>query len=243
MIDDSKFVVLVTGTINPDLNVSSLVLKDSNERLQQYKESLLWLLFNSSVKKIVFCDNSLCPQTEFLDVVNLARKMQKEFEFLSFQGDTKKTVEQGKGYGEGEIIEYALNKSELLAGVPYFIKITGRLKVDNLSSIIKHINTYHFYINMFNKERVDTRIYSISKELYNKFFLDAYKRVDDEEKYYIEHVFTDIIKSQNIKSRNFPRVPRYVGISGSTGKKYQYNRLKSVIKDVLCLINYFGLKA
>lgn len=43
----------------------------------------------------------------------------------------------GKGYGEGEIIEYGLKYSELLRGAAYFCKLTGRLKVENINRFTK----------------------------------------------------------------------------------------------------------
>ena len=57
----------------------------------------------------------------------------KEFEWISFQGNTTKTQEKGKGYGEGEIIEYAINHSQLLAKSKMLMKLTGRFYVKNMT--------------------------------------------------------------------------------------------------------------
>ena len=59
--------------------------------------------------------------------------MWEKLESLSFTGNEKRIASCGKGYGEDDIIEYALKHSDLLKEATYFCKLTGWLKVDNIN--------------------------------------------------------------------------------------------------------------
>ena len=54
-------------------------------------------------------------------------------------------LEQGKGYGEGEIIEYALKNSAFLHSEREFIKLTGRITIENLDAIIRKMQPGKMY--------------------------------------------------------------------------------------------------
>lgn len=242
MIGGIAMVLLITGTIKPASGVPSLTLTDSDERLKQYISSIEYFLLKTSINEIVFCDNSNCSEGCFADLYLLAKRMNKKIEILSFKGNNKKVSVKGKGYGEGEIIEYAMNNSSLIKNSSFFMKITGRLVVENINDIVARLNPTVFYINMFNKIRVDTRLYAMPVEFYRKWFLDAKEYVCDAEGYYIEHVFTDIIRKNKVCCRNFPKYPRYIGKSGSTGREYTYSKVKCYMKDFLSIFNFYGVK-
>lgn len=237
-----NYVLLVTGTVYPDVNMPYLCIKNSEERLKQYKESLLWFIKKTKVSHIVFCDNSLCPYEEFKEISEQAVFEGKQFEYLTFAANNDMMLKRGKGFGEGEIIQYVLKNSHLIKNEDYFVKVTGRLKIKNIDKIIKSLCPNTFYINMFNKERVDTRIYAIPKSMYIHHFENIYKKVNDKKGYYLEHVFTDVIQSETIYCKNFRFYPQIIGVSGSTGKIYDTNILKSFLKDCMSLINYYGYK-
>jgi len=237
-----KCVLLVTGTVFPDEKTPYLFIKNSDERLEQYKNSLLWFIKETIIDNIVFCDNSLCSAEQFSDISDLAKSKGKKFEFISFSGNKSMVLEKGKGYGEGEIIQYALNNSVLMKDTDYFIKVTGRLKIINFDKILRKLKPNGFYINMFNKVRVDTRLYAISKSMYLNFFIHAYEKVNDHEGYYLEHSFTDVIRNNTIPCRNFPYYPQFDGVSGSTGKQYNEKPINAVYKNILSRINFYGFK-
>lgn len=237
-----EFVLLLTGTVSPNENVIKLSLKSSTDRLAQYRESILWFLQNTSVTRIVFCENSGSLKELYDDISDKAKSLEKKFEYITFEGNRKLIVEQGKGYGEGEIIEYALKHSSLLQECSYFMKLTGRLKIRNINNIIKRMKYSHFYINAYQNNKVDTRIYAVSRELYECEFKEDYEKVNDRKGYYIEHVFFDTIKEKNLLSSNFPLFPQLIGESGSSGRKYIYNPIKSIKQDVLSCFNYYGTR-
>lgn len=236
---------IITGTICPSSGMGQLTLRDEKERLAQYLQSLRALIEAEAFKKIIFAENSNygCEDVEALQTI--ADEHQVELECLSFQGNTDQACAHGKGYGEGEIMEYVFQHSRLLKNEPYFVKITGRLQIDNIAEIASRLKKTRTYFNIPNRtkrEIYDTRIYAMSVEQFEKFFLKAYGRVNDEHGTYLEHVYTEILKQHRIKVSNFPCYPRIRGISGSGGVLYDYTEWKCRIKDLLSRLNYYKVK-
>ena len=95
-------VLLITGCICPNQNQRFLVLKDAEERLKQYLDSIRFYIESSPFTKIVFCDNSAYSCDSVQELMDVAQKRNKTLEWLSFQGNHEKITEQGKGYGEGK---------------------------------------------------------------------------------------------------------------------------------------------
>ena len=64
-----KIILIITGCINPNPNQGWLVLKNVDERLKQYVESIIFYIENSPFKGIVFCDNSnyVCDKITYLE--------------------------------------------------------------------------------------------------------------------------------------------------------------------------------
>lgn len=243
-------VLLITGAVVPGQNVSDTKLTNIDERKAQYIEAINKCIQEISkvkamVSGIVYADNSMPDDSIFADCMKQAKEHDISFEVVSFKGDADKLSEKGKGYGEGEITEYAFNNSKLLKNSDYFIKLTGRLSIDNLAMIIKKINKKNCYFNMPNRTlpyMCDTRLYAMPVSLYKQYFIKAYINVDDNNGHYLEHCMSDVINGENIKIKNFPVYPRYVGISGSLGHVYTYNKYKSLIKDVLSIFGYYTVK-
>lgn len=262
-------VLIITGTIEP-VKQDKLVVQDTKVRLEQYLACIRSYIEQDGIQKIVFCDNSNYENAELLRIKdNLqlhAQKNRKKLEWLSFQGDSAAVQTYGKGYGEGEIMEYVMAHSELMKSEDYFVKVTGRLVVDNLGQIAKVLdirnkkssNTKNVakitnstsrnklplcYINIPNRTRrdiYDTRIYAMPKELFQTYFQKVYKKVNDGQGYFLEHVYKDVIQTNKIASKNFPLYPRIRGISGSSGGEYVYTEWKCKIKDLQSKCNYFG---
>lgn len=225
---ENKMVLLITASILPQ-EKRFLKLRDPKKRLQQYLDSLKFYITQTKFSKIVLCDNSNYDFPSS-NISALAKKYKKKVEILQFAGNTAKIAENGKGYGEGEIIEYALLHSKLLRNAEFFIKITGRLKVLNIDEIAKKMNVEKIYINKeirnFQKNReqskkMSTVLYGIPKKTYLSMFRDAYMDVCDKRGIYLEHIFYNRIMEKKITIYNMPRFPIIKGISGSLGSKYQ----------------------
>lgn len=237
--------LIVTGTICPDNNVPQLVLKNRDERLVQYNKSIEKLLNSKKVKKVIFCDNS----NQHIDITKLnklAKLTSKEFEYITFNGDIDRIIDQGKGYGEGEIINHILEKSTIIRDEDYFFKITGRLFVDNIDKIIEKVDKEYSYFNKtsisHNCNSIDTRFYGVRICDYNKYLRYAYKKVSDRQGKYLEHVFFDIVKNSDMSRRNIPLFPRIIGQSGSMGSFYSKNKTKDKLKDFVSKANMFAVR-
>lgn len=231
--------LIITGCIKVNINAPYVVIRDEDLRLNDYIETIIWAIESKIFDKIIFCDNSGYIYDDKM-LQNLSEKRGKQFEWLCFQADTEIVNKYGKGYGEGEIIKYALNNSKIISDhEKFFCKITGRLKISNIDNLIKE-NSNCFMKKHFLKE-IDTRFYCVSIIDYEKYLLDIHKKVNDSEGKYLECVFYDAFRKRKIKYKMFKERPLFLGASGSTGRKYADVRKKyEVMTDLLCRSNIYN---
>lgn len=236
---------IVTGTIRPPLQMSQLTLRDEEERLRQYEDSICSLIDSKAFSEIVFCENSGYGTERLSYLRDQAKEQHVKLELMSFQGDTDKICIHGKGYGEGEIMDYVFSHSRFAGKAPYFVKITGRLKVDNIREIVVRLKQDRTYFNIPNRtirDIYDTRIYAMPADQFQKGFRKVYGQVMDGQGFFLEHVYTQVLKDCRIKVTNFPRYPRILGMSGSGGVAYSYTEWKCRIRDVLGSMNLYKVK-
>lgn len=236
---------IITGTIRPGESMRKLMLKNEAERLQQYMDALLFMIQSKAFSKIIFCENSGYGTDCFITLQEDAVKFGIELELLSFTGNTREVLKHGKGYGEGEIMDYVFANSKLLQAEPCFVKITGRLKVINITDICERINPEKCYFNIPNRtirDYYDTKLYAMPTAVFNEYFLKAYEKVWDDKGIYLERVYTKIILEQKISVKNFVRYPRVVGMSGSTGLDYRYIEWKCKIRDIISMAGGYKVK-
>ena len=231
--------LIITGCVQVDSAMQYVAVRNTELRLKDYISTILWALEGENFEKVIFCDNSgFCYDSTKLK--KIAASKSKQFEWLSFKENRNLANELGKGYGEGEIIKYALKNSSIISSSDKFLcKITGRLKITNIDGLIKK-NKNCFMKKHFSNE-IDTRFYYVSIYTYKKYLMDAHERVNDSKKKYLEHVFYDALKQNNIKYSMFYKRPLFVGISGSTGRKYQDERKNTeIVTDILCRCNLYN---
>lgn len=254
-------ILVITGTIKPEKQ-KNLVIANEEERLTQYIDSIEFFRDSGAFDKIVFCENSNYSKV-YKQLIEIGEKIsgdvsnrQCKIEVLQFQGNSEMVKSYGKGYGEGEIMEYLFHNSilmqeELKEENPYFLKITGRLKVINIKKITDSINRkigkknlidccYFNIPNHTRRDIYDTRFYGMSIKNYQTYFIKAYKKVDDENGIFYEHIFTEIIRKNKLIHKNFPYYPRILGVSGSFGGKYVYTEWKCKIKDGLSKLEFYS---
>lgn len=235
---------IVTGTIKPNEHMKHLTLRDSQERCRQYEDGLLQLIESKAFSKIVFCENSNFGADQLQHLVEKAKENETELEILSFQGNVEKACEHGKGYGEGEIMEYAFANSTLADKESFFVKITGRLSVDNINDIARNLKPKSTYFNIPNREQkhmYDTRLYAMPVLQFKEYFQKSYERVFDEKGIFLEYVYTAILKDNNIAVKNFPKYPRISGISGTGGICYEYTEWKCKIRDIFSKMGLYKI--
>ncbi len=241
--DLNQVVLIITGCISPNLHQQFLVLKDENERLKQYISSILFYIEESPLKKIVFCENSNYKYSGIGELEKIAENSGKQFEWLSFQGDFERVKTDGKGYGEGEIIEYALNNSKMMQQCISFAKVTGRLKIRNINDFFVKIKTNRNYFNrdIYGGRGVDTRFYICNKDFFNTHLLTAYRElIVDGRMFSIENVYYKILKKIGCFS-SLRSYPDFQGVSGGNG--INYSEMSIPLRrfySVLCRIGLFN---
>lgn len=212
-------ILLLTGCVNPK-GMAFTTLSNQEERKAQYINAIQYYLSNTCFK-IVFSENSGTDISYlFEDAIESGR-----MEYLSFPGNQDKI--RGKGYGECEIIEYALNNSKLILSSKdqRIAKITGRLIVRNIKGILR----WHKFF--FSKQTVfctinsdlsfpDSRLIVAPVSFY-KVFLNSKGLINDSNGYYFEHALCDTLKREKEYSYSpFLFMPCIEGVSGSTGEIY-----------------------
>ena len=214
-------IILLTACINPG-GMPFTVVSDATQRLNQYLLALQFYLQNTSCP-IVFVDNSNMDKTPFLEYES---QYGSRLEILSFDGNKVKT--QGKGLGEMEIIEYALihSKFNLLLDKHRIVKITGRLIVRNINSLLKcdkwHLYPYKSIVCHVNSDLTfaDSRIF-ISLGSFMNLLVKQKKYLNDTKGIYFEHLCQQIKQQKTFTFFPFITEPHFEGISGSTGIKYE----------------------
>jgi hypothetical protein len=222
-------------------------LTDTNQRIQLTLYAIRKWIEICPDLKIIICDGS------GVDFSNKIYKCfpEKKFEFLTFKNNARLVLKYGKGYGEGEIINYALKHSKNLKVAKCFAKCTSKLFVVNfLAALNKWNGSYlfecnflgiSFFKNIFGIKpiskikflSVNTRFFIVNKQLYLSNFSRAYLKVRDREGIYIENIFKEIILRKKIRNfmLNFPL--KVEGMSGTSDKFYKKISLFSYFKKIL----------
>lgn len=234
--------LIITGCIAPKKDVPFLAVSETQERLEEYEETLRWAIFESPFTEIVYADNSGYDLEVLQKYVIEAKKKEKALELLGFSLSDP-LVLQGKGYGEGKIMEYVLQNSKLISEnkEQYFYKLTGRLKIANIHEVMKgnRVDKVYFFRNYPLYEMLDTRFYGMPTEIYRQYFLAAYTKVNDEKLSYLEKIFYEICEENRISYQCMKKYPEFRGRSGSTGTVYRGNPQQKIF-DFLCRGNLFN---
>lgn len=234
-------ILILTSTVH--INSLMTVVVDPKIRLQQYIDSIHFYLDSKVIQKIVVCDNSDFDYSSITALQEHAVINNKTIEYLHFQGTSDKIQEFGKGFGEGEIMAFVFKHSHLIQDDDSaFLKVTGRLKIINIDSVLgkmKHDVTYFQPVNLnpfINLKKVDTRFYQCTKAIFTTFLKNAYFDVHDKESVFLEHVYYKQLIANNIKYKNFVVLPNFLGISGSTGIVYEMSNSSFRVRQIVATI-------
>jgi hypothetical protein len=242
-----KCALIIPSTIH--VSAPNTALLDPNQRLTQYLDAISFFIKTSPLTKIIVCDNSGYHYPGSL--VSLAGFYGKEIELLSFVGDKDQVIKCGKGYGEGEILKYALSNSMLIREVDGFLKVTGRLKVLNVAALLQKSDSRknyfmpvsllrpRFMVPLAARSCVDTRVYYTTRDFFSQVLLDAYQNVSDETIHFLEHAYYSAIASSPSRVQCFPVAPEIIGISGSNGWNFhERSRLKKIMVRIAAALGY-----
>lgn len=135
--------LLLTASIKPARGLHSLP-KDPNEREDIYLDVLGYYAFKQNrIKHIVFIESSAATLNKFYELAKKA-KDNKNIEIISLDQNSYFPKSQKrilstclKGYLEVMLIKNGIDKSSLLRKSEYIAKVTGRIKLLNLSEILE----------------------------------------------------------------------------------------------------------
>jgi hypothetical protein len=224
-------------------------LRDAGQREAQYMDALRSLIMDGPIGKIIVCDNSGYSYPGFL--YGLAELYNKELELLSFKGDVEAVARYGKGYGEGEIMDFVWQFSHLIKRVEGFFKVTGRLEVANIRSMLKRSDlllNYFMPVSLFRprwmvpkaaRPCVDTRVYYVTRDFFAHHLRPAYKEVREKEIYFLEHAYYKAIVQSGVPVHCFNPPPEIVGMSGSNGWIFkERSPLRKLLLKVVAFLGY-----
>lgn len=220
-----KCALVITSSVYVSAPLTALV--DPRQREAQYLDALTFSIRESPITRIIVCDNSGYRYPGSL--VQMAASFDKKLELLSFTGNSELVAEYGKGYGEGEILKFIFANSLLIGEVDGFLKVTGRLKLVNIASLLRRADAAENYFMPISLLRprfmvprtaracVDVRVYYATRSFFRKVLLDAYQEVRDQDIHFLEHAFYKAISLSGNKVKCFPVAPEITGVSGSNG--------------------------
>jgi hypothetical protein len=227
-------ILLTSCVIISDLSVS---LKDKDARIRLTMESIEKWLAISPELNLVICDGSN------FDFTNLVRERfpDAKIECLFFDNNKEFVRLYGKGYGEAEIVKYALLNSTYIGQADYFAKCTAKLWVDNFHECLKSWNGNFvckgYFENVFSLKKtkfeyVDTRFYLAKSSFYLNYLDAAHLDLGTEHGRSLEYCFKEVVTKQKFEHVMFNVPPVICGVGGGSGTYYK-NNLKRRIKEVI----------
>ena len=221
------FQMVLTASVNP--KGMYVKVADSQIRLQQYLRAVTALLetANSIVDGITLIENTGADLSPFHDLAAKNNKYGKKVEFLGLNLNDY-PLEYGIGYGEFRLLDAGIQQSKLIGPETSLVKLTGRLIVRNLVSILSRIPTGMDMVADMKAYKdpsdgwVESRLMVISQSFYMSKMIGMYQQVNGAKGVAAEHCLYQVVrKSPGAKIiPRLPREPQWVGYSGSTGMRY-----------------------
>ena len=161
-------------------------------------------------------------------------------ECLSFQNSYELVARYGVGYGEGEIINYALKNSALLNSAQYFVKCSAKLWLLNSRHLrlfdSKKDLTANFGFSTLDRlissspTYMDTRCYCVNRTFYHKYFESAYKEVSDIANNPLEAVMATRLSGLSSRMSDYciNYYPVFRGVSGSSFHHYDETPIETL---------------
>jgi hypothetical protein len=209
--------LLITSAVLP---VAPFVAMDRVEdRLRHVLDAVKsWRLANPELDMVI-CDGSGYDLEESIRA-KLGTAC-RGIEVMCFVNNQEVVRENGKGYGEGEILLHALHYSRTLRNSCHFAKCTGKLFVRNYgplaSSLPDAISVEKYYKGRYSLsyDSCDTRFYIANRDFYLQYLSSCHESVNDHQGRYIEQVFADGLKRSGARFTDFKVKPLIEGYSGT----------------------------
>jgi len=219
--------ILITSSITP--HDATVRLLDPQRRLFHAIESIEQWVRVAQGSRLVLCDGS---NFDFRPIVK-ERFRKAKIECLLFENDPSKIATYGRGYGEGEIISFALRHSEFLSESDAFAKCSSKLWVENYSQCLSqwrgkclffgHFKNAFSLIKPIEMLQVDTRFYITEKKFYLENLLNAHKQIGTSPSFGLEDYFHQRLLNIQQKKYLFSIAPVIRGVGGGIADYYKDN--------------------
>jgi len=227
--------VLITTANKPPKDVPFLQMTNIAMRFITAKASVFFWAAQG-IEKIVIADATggyLLDSEEIL----LLKQIGVDVEQISYYQNENLIKSKGKGYGEGELIKFALENSIFLKNENNFFKCTGKVYCRNFKEILQIIKKSNiqniFWRNLGEgdslKPWADMRFFYTTKNFCEEVLIPAYLKSDD-------HIAAAEYFCFNVLNEKLPTAktlrPLLSGFAGITGK--QYFDLSLGMLDIRC---------
>lgn len=216
----SSVCLLLTATIRVKEDVVFTARKDTNTRLNDYKQALTLWLAHPDVKSLVLVENSDSDLSELRKIAD--QTPEKNVEFLSF------TVPEfdgsfGKGYGEMMCLQHAIEHSELLSQSPQFVKVTGRYYLTNATNFLhfaKSRRDADIVCDMLlNLTWADSRVFAATTDFLRTYLFPLRNEVNDSKGSNFEHVLARAVHACMADGGIWAEPPFPFEINGVSGSQ------------------------
>lgn len=233
----SDIVLLLTAAIDTR-KVPFVARNDPKVRLEDYKEALKLWLGNPHTPPVVFAENSGYDLTEIRHICKTQNPHNITVELISF-ADNDYDMTLGKGYGELRIISRVLRDSQIIGPQTRLIKVTGRLYVPNIRSLIQGILKYPdvevFCDFRCNLTWADSRAFCASRKFFEDFMIPMQQDINDTTDMTYEHVLgraAHRCMAEGLHWATMPCSPNYLGVSGTSNKTYPCSRFSLAKREL-----------
>jgi hypothetical protein len=222
-----RYQMVLTASINP--NGMFVKVTDGKMRQEQYLRAVRALLETASplVDGITFIENTGADLAPFHELTRQSNRYNKNVEFISLSLNDYPR-ELGIGYGEFRLLDAGIAASKFLTPEHCIVKLTGRLVVRNLTSILVALPDEFDMVADVRPYKdpatgmCESRLMAFSYHFYCNQIVGMYGNVDGSKGIAAEHCLYQVVRN-NPKARiigRLPREPYWLGFSGSTGMRY-----------------------
>lgn len=229
--------LLLTACVSPG-QVIALARRDFVTRLDDYERAMKGWIRVKGIDGIVFCENSMADLSSLQDMVRAASDPRPEVEFLSFQGqDFDPSL--GKGYGEMQIIRYALEHSKMLTRAKMIIKVTGRLFISNIETFARSAaesEGIELFCDLRNDlTSADSRFFYGTRNFFVQYLLSYQDTVNDSAGVCFENVLARAAHQAMADGRRcalLPRAHRMEGVDATSDRVIPSGVLTQVRREL-----------
>jgi hypothetical protein len=221
------FQMVLTASVNP--KGMYVKVADSQTRLAQYLRAVGALLDTQSpiIDGVTLIENTGADLTPFHELAAQRNRHSKKVEFLGLNLNDY-PLEYGIGYGEFRLLDEGIRQSKFIGAQTHLVKLTGRLIVRNLVSILSRIPADVDMVADVQPYKdpaqgfVESRLMVIAQPFYMNKIVGMYQQVNGTKGVAAEHCLYQVVRNSP-GAKIIPRLPRepvWVGYSGSTGLRY-----------------------